>query len=320
MSLQNLQFTADECDVGQRLDQVLARRYPEFSRAYVQKQIAAEQILLNGRAARKGDVLKSGDCVEIVELLEKRERRPASNPNLIIPIVYEDEWIAVVNKPAGIPTHPVRDDETGTVVNWWAAKNPDLYNDALEPMRAGVVHRLDTGTSGLMILGRNQTVVDAMQGEFRARRVHKEYLALVYGSPPDKGAIDFPIAHDPKSKRRMMALRDRSQMERFRAREARTEFEVEKRFKEVTLVRVHTKTGRMHQVRVHMTALAFPLVGDRIYKRGNMADLKLELSHHFLHACRLKFHHPFQNAPKAFESDLPLELQNVLAACSPLNA
>lgn len=320
MAVENLEIIVDESAHAFRLDQFLAGYFTQVSRAYLQKQIEKKKILVNGAGTRKGTILKVGDKIQILELLDVRERKIQGNGALQIPILFEDEALCIINKPPGIPTHPVHYEELQTVANWWVARHPEVLQDALnegDPLRPGIVHRLDTDTSGLMILARSQSILLHLQGQFRNRTVFKQYEALVWGKAPLSGKIDFAIAHDPRSRRRMMVVKHRNDIERYKAKPSLSLYERKAYFEKcgVSHMLVQTKTGRMHQVRVHMEGIGHPLVGDDVYKPKKLNPEQVALiqpKRQMLHAARLGFEHPTLGKGVEFASELPEDFMQIV--------
>ncbi len=217
-------------------------------------------------------------------------------------VVYEDEHLLVVDKPAGLVVHPARGHREQTLsqlLGASAAGGPD-------PERAGIVHRLDRDTSGLLVVARSNEVHRLLQRELAARRIVREYLALVHGRPPARtGTIEAPIGRDPR-------VRTRMAVGGAHPREARTHFEIERTLGELTLLRLRLDTGRTHQIRVHLQAIGHPVVGDPDYGGRRSADV-LGLTRQFLHAARLSFAHPITGAPIDISSALPADLAEALA-------
>lgn len=322
MAIDNLEIIVDEDTRNQRLDQFLAGRFSEVSRAYLQKQIERKKILVNASPTRKGAILKRGDKIQILELLNVRERKIQGNIELVIPTLYEDDDICIINKPPGIPTHPVHFEELQTVANWWVGRYPEVLLDALndgDPLRPGIVHRLDTDTSGLMIVARSQNMLLALQSQFRSRTVFKQYEALVWGCPPASGKIEFAIAHDPRSRRRMMVVKHRNDVERYKAKASLSLYERKKFYDnfQISHISVQTKTGRMHQVRVHMEGIGHPLVGDDVYKPKKIpAEIlaKVRPNRQMLHAAQLGFLHPRTEKRMEFSSEPPRDFLDVMTS------
>jgi 23S rRNA pseudouridine1911/1915/1917 synthase len=216
-------------------------------------------------------------------------------------VVYRDEHLLVVDKPAGLVVHPARghrEDTLAQLLGPLAAGGPD-------PGRAGIVHRLDRDTSGLMVVARSERAHELLAHALAARRVRREYLALVHGRPPSRtGTIDAPVGRDPR-------VRTRMAVEGAQAREARSHFEIERPLPRFTLLRLRLETGRTHQIRVHLEAIGHPVAGDPTYHGAVAADV-LGLRRQFLHAARLSFAHPITGAAIDVRSPLPPDLRDAL--------
>lgn len=224
-------------------------------------------------------------------------------------IAYEDEHLLVVDKPAGLVVHPARGHREGTLAQLLAP----LAAGGPDPERAGIVHRLDRDTSGLMVVARSQESHRRLQRALAERRITREYVALVHGRPPARtGTIEAPIGRNPRNRKRMS-------VDGVAPREARTHFELERALGDYTLLRLRLDTGRTHQIRVHLQAIGHPVVGDPEYGRqtpsaGSPGSTgALGLKRQFLHAARLSFAHPFSGAPIEVVSPLPADLQAALA-------
>jgi 23S rRNA pseudouridine1911/1915/1917 synthase len=285
-----------------RLDKFLVICLPEFSRARLQGLIEGGFVSINGVPAKKsGQVLDNGYEVEV--------RVPPPVPsgltgeNIPLDIIYENDDLIVVNKPAGMVVHPAAGHASGTLVNAVLGYDPDMEGIGGEE-RPGLVHRLDKETSGLIVLAKNERAHNWLQEQFRLRKVEKTYLALVDGKPPTPvGRVEAPIGRDP-SHRKKMAI-----MTPGKGRDAVSEYVTLETFKEHTLLEFHPHTGRTHQIRLHCEFLGCPIVGDSVYgKRKFTVDIK----RHFLHAFRLKIILPNETEPRTFEADLPDELKRVL--------
>jgi 23S rRNA pseudouridine1911/1915/1917 synthase len=288
-------FIASERDV--RLDKYVCQQLPELSRARVQKLIAEGRITVNGRAAKPGLKLNIGDRLEVII--------PPTPPEKPLPeaiplnIIYEDDDLLVLDKPAGLTVHPAPGHPGHTLVNALLAHFPHLA-DTGDALRPGIVHRLDKDTSGLMLVAKNSSAQADLAGQFKSHSVTKAYLALVKGHlTPEEGIIEAAIGRDPRNRKKMAVVA--------LGREARTEYRVIKYIGDYTLLEVRPQTGRTHQIRVHLGAIGFPVVGDKIY--GVKSPF---LSRQFLHACRLGFSLPATGEYIEFKSGLPEDLEQAL--------
>jgi 23S rRNA pseudouridine1911/1915/1917 synthase len=276
-----------------RLDAVLARMTGE-ARADVQRAIAAGKVRVDGEPRPKSFRLLGGERVTIE--IERDEPLEAEGPP--VPIRYEDEHIAVIVKPAGLVTHPTAGRRGGTLVNRLLAMGVPLA-PAGGQLRPGIVHRLDAGTSGLMIVAKTDEAYVALGSMFRAHVVHRAYLALVRGAVPnDAFAVDAPLG-----RRAAKIVVDATE-----GRRAATAFEVRERLAGATLLEAVPQTGRTHQIRVHLAAVGHPILGDRPYGGGGDDAGRLGLVRPFLHAWRLSFVHPMSEAWLDLEEDLPGDL------------
>ena len=307
---ETLTFVVDEEDAGKRLDVYVAARIPDWSRARIKRVIEAGDVLIEGRLVKPAHRLRAGERIE-VELPEVRpiDLRPENIP---LDIVYEDESLIVINKPAGLVVHPGAGVRTGTLANALAYHFHKL-SERGGPLRPGIVHRLDRETSGLIVVAKNETAHEGLAEQFHSREVFKSYVALVHGHvAEDSGRIDQPIGRHPVHRTRMAVARD--------GRPALTIFRVRQRFKKFTLLDVVIKTGRTHQIRVHLAWLKHPVVGDTEYGQGRdrtISDLRARaliagLRRQFLHAERLGFRHPRTGEWMEFLAPLPPELEGFL--------
>ncbi len=285
-----------------RLDKILVARLPEFSRARLQSLINAGFVQVDGRPAEKtGQMIEAG--------MEVTVRIPPPAPsNLIaeeIPlnIIFENDDLLVINKPAGMVVHPAAGHASGTLVNAALGYDPGIGEIGGEE-RPGVVHRLDKETSGLILLAKNDAAHHWLQDQFRARHVEKTYIALVDGRPPTPlGRVEAPIGRDPSHRKKMAVV------PAHKGREAVSEYKTIKSFKDHTLLEFHPLTGRTHQIRLHCAFLGCPIVGDKIY---GLKKQTIHLDRHFLHAARLKIILPNEKKARVFNAELPQELQTVL--------
>lgn len=285
-----------------RVDKFLVACMPDFSRARLQGLIEDGFVLVNGKPAKKsGQTIEAGSEVEV--------RIPPPVPANIIPedipldVIFENEDLIVINKPAGMVVHPAAGHSSGTLVNAVLGYDPDIEGIGGEE-RPGLVHRLDKDTSGLIVLARNDKAHHWLQDQFRERKVEKTYLALVDGKPPTPfGRVEAPIGRDPGHRKKMAILHVG------KGREAVSEYKTIESFRHHTLLEFHPHTGRTHQIRLHCELLGCPIVGDEVYGKKNQT---ISLNRHFLHALRLKIILPGEKEPRSFEAGLPEELVSVL--------
>jgi 23S rRNA pseudouridine1911/1915/1917 synthase len=307
---ENLTFKIGPDDVGVRLDTFLAAQIAGWSRARLQRLIETEDVLVNGKPGKPSYKLRENDELE-VDLIAPVTT--TFTPEAIqIEIVYEDDTLVVVNKPAGLVVHPAAGIHSGTLANALAHHFQQLPNAS--SVRPGIVHRLDRETSGLLVVAKTEAALENLSDQFRARSVYKSYVALVHGRVnSDAGRIEQPLARDPSNRTRMAVVRG--------GRSALSLYRVNRRFNRFTLLDVELKTGRTHQIRVHLAWLKHPVVGDETYGLGRdntVQNAKLRsqirnLGRHFLHAEKLAFAHPVTGERVQFESPLPADLSELLA-------
>jgi 23S rRNA pseudouridine1911/1915/1917 synthase len=306
--VETLRIEAPAESEGTRLDRFLASSLPDFSRSKIQRLVREGAVRVAGRPAKSNQPVKAGQDVEI-DVPDPVEVSLAPEA-LDLAIVYEDGDIVVVDKPAGMVVHPAAGHASGTLVNALLHHVHDLSGIGGEK-RPGIVHRLDRGTSGLMVVAKHDVAHEALARQFRDRQVEKEYVALVWGEVMAGRRIDEPIGRDPSDRKKMSARARRS-------REAVTRIVRTEAFgRALTLAHVAILTGRTHQIRVHLSAIGHPVVGDGVYggvHRRVPGDLRsvTRLQRPFLHAARLTFAHPTDGRYMAFEAPLPQDLQQVL--------
>jgi 23S rRNA pseudouridine1911/1915/1917 synthase len=300
-------FVAAAPDAGVRLDVFLTRQMPDWSRSQVQQQIRSGAVCVGSRTAYKaGEAIAAGDRVTIRATRHELRATPEELP---LEIVYEDNDLLVVNKPAGMVVHVGAGVRSGTLVNALLYHIGTLARAAGE-LRPGIVHRLDRMTSGLVVVAKNDETHRHLSHQFKSREVHKTYLALVHGRVArDHGEIGEPVGRDPRRRIRMRTAG-------VGAREAQTLYQVKQRFQRCTLLEVHPLTGRTHQIRVHLASISHPVVGDTLY--GAPSKLRIDnseektLERNFLHAAAINFRHPRTGENLAFEVPLPDELDRFL--------
>jgi 23S rRNA pseudouridine1911/1915/1917 synthase len=294
-----MQITATAEHEGQRLDAVLAG--PLGTRTRAVRLIAAGAVSVDGRSVPKSHVVVAGQEIEVDDTIEP-ERPEYEIDDSTEPAeygtVFEDEYLLVVDKPAGVVVHPARGNRFGTLaqaLDGKAAGGDDQW-------RAGIVHRLDKDTSGLLVVAKSELVHARLKAALQRRDITREYLALVQGRPPSRsGTIDAPIGRDRRVRTKMSTDTDRP-------REARTDFVLERALPQTSLLRVRLQTGRTHQIRVHLEAIGHPVCGDPEYGEAGL----LGLTRQFLHATRLAFDHPISGEHLDNESPLPADLQAAL--------
>ena len=300
----------DESD-GTRLDVFLTSVLPHHSRSQVQRLIKEGHVLVAGREAKANQLVKTGQpiAVDVPEPVD-----PVPQPEALpLPILYQDADLIVVDKPAGMVVHPAAGHDSGTLVNALLHHVDDLSGIGGEK-RPGIVHRLDRGTSGLMVVAKNDRAHEELSRQFREREVEKEYIALTWGEVMAGRRIDTAIGRDPANRKKMSSEPARIR----RSREAVTRIVGAEHFGRVlTLAQVAIHTGRTHQIRVHLSAIGHPIVGDPLYggvHRRVPGDIRAvtHLDRPFLHAARLAFAHPTDKRRMEFESELPDDLQRVL--------
>jgi 23S rRNA pseudouridine1911/1915/1917 synthase len=290
-----VRFQAEIGDAGKRLDQVLQGRFPEFSRSRIQEWIKAGRVLVNGRPERPSHPVRTGESIE----MEPAEPPPlhASPEAIPLHVLYEDDDLVAVDKPAGMVVHAGAGVHSGTLVNALLHRFGELsrVGGALRP---GIVHRLDRYTSGVLLVAKNDRAHQNLAEQFSGRRVEKTYLALVHGVvKAETGRIERPIARDPVHRTRMTARLAQG-------RAAWSEYRVLRRFAAFTLVEVRIGTGRTHQIRVHLSSIGHPVAGDTLYGAARTPEPRF-----FLHAHRIRFQRPADGAPLEIVSPLPEDLE-----------
>jgi 23S rRNA pseudouridine1911/1915/1917 synthase len=307
--LVTLQVNADES--GTRLDAFLAAHIEGWSRARLQQLIEDAEVLVNGRSAKSSQKLHENDEIE-VELVSSPAATFAPE-DIPLAIVYEDSDLIVINKPAGLVVHPAAGIHSGTLANALAFHFQQLSRQG-GVIRPGIVHRLDKDTSGLLVAAKTELAHEKLADQFRAREVFKSYVALVHGVlEDDQGRIDQPIARDPRNRTRMAVIRA--------GRGALSLYTTRRRYDRFTLLDVELKTGRTHQIRVHLSWLKHPVVGDEVYGEGRDKTVRdpqvksqiRKLGRHFLHAEQLGFRHPGTDKAMKFKAPLPVELEELVA-------
>jgi len=298
-------ITVDARDARQRLDRFLAARGTWGSRSQVQRLIAEGYVHLEGQPAKAGTILRSGQRIDV---------RPAAPPPtagvepeaIPLDVLYEDEWLLVINKPAGMVVHPAPGHWRGTLVSallyHWRAPRPGL-----DPLRPGIVHRLDKDTSGVLVIAKDADTLAHLATQFRNREVEKQYVACVWGRlRSQSGRIAQPIGRNPVHRKRMAV--------RAGGRAAVTRFRVLQRGAHLTLLRLFPETGRTHQIRVHLASVGHPIVGDAVYGRARVEGRAL-IARQALHAERIAFRHPRTGGRVDVSAPWPADILAVQRCC-----
>ncbi|MDO8450083.1 MAG: RluA family pseudouridine synthase [Rhodoferax sp.] len=292
-----------EAQHGLRLDQALVELVPEFSRSYLQQLVDLDGVTINGKVARKpSSRVKAGD-LGAIELRPTPQSQAFKPEVMALEFAYEDEYLLVINKPAGLVVHPAPGNWKGTLLNGLLAHDAQAMNLP----RAGIVHRLDKDTSGLMVVARTRPVMDALVRSIAAREVGRQYVALAHR--PWTGSrtreVDAPIGRDPRNRLRMAVV----DLTKSPGKSARTDIELLQNCDQGCLVRCTLHTGRTHQIRVHMASIGHPLVADELYGGAPAAGMQRQA----LHACRLSFVHPVTQKAMDFRAILPVDLNQALS-------
>jgi 23S rRNA pseudouridine1911/1915/1917 synthase len=295
-----VRLSAEPPDSGKRLDQLLHERLPQYSRSRIQEWIKGGRVQVNSQQERASHLMRAGDFIEV----EPSEPAPLRATAEAIPltVLYEDDDVVAIDKPAGMVVHAGAGVHAGTLVNALVHRFQALsaVGGALRP---GIVHRLDRFTSGVILVAKNDVAHHALAAQFAGRQVEKVYLALVHGVlKAQSGKIERPIARDPVRRTRMTARLHQG-------RAAWTEYRVLRRFAKFAFLEARIGTGRTHQIRVHLSSIGHPVVGDTLYGAPARVEGQAPLGRYFLHAHRIRFHQPSTGREIALEAPLPLELE-----------
>ena len=285
---------------GRRLDKFLAVHFEkDFSRVFLQKLLKAGKVLLNGQVPKRHHIVAAGETVEIK--IPSPEESAISAEKIPLDIVYEDKYLLVVNKPQGMVTHPAPGNYTGTLVNALLAYCDDLsgIGGVLKP---GIVHRLDKGTSGLLLVAKTDDAHKKLAAQFKDKTTKRVYLALVDGNVElDNGTVELPIGRSVRDRKKMAVKFDDES-----SKEAITHYKVIKRFGDFTLLECRLGTGRTHQIRVHLSYIGHPILGDEKY--GTKGKFKMPM----LHAATIGFTHPVTKKFMEFSSKPPKEMADII--------
>lgn len=305
----SLKATIPEAVHGKRLDQALAGLFPDYSRSRLQKWLKDGQITLNGQHARAREKVYGGEEVVIQAQLEEEGHWEAEA--IPLNIVFEDEHILVINKPAGLVVHPAAGNSSGTMLNALLHHAPELAHVP----RAGIVHRLDKDTTGLLVVAHTLPAQKYLVEQLQARAFLREYLAVVNGVLVSGGSVDAPIGRHPVQRKRMAVVES--------GKEATTHYRIRERFRHHSLLSLRLETGRTHQIRVHMAHIQHPLIGDPVYGgrlklpprcSDRLAQTLRKFHRQALHATRLGLEHPVTGEQMEWEAPLPEDMQLLISA------
>jgi len=307
-------YTVTGDEEGVRLDVYLAGRDAGLSRSQIRKAVEEGRVLVNGRRVKAGHRLREGETVDLV--IPEPAPMDVQPEAIPLSVVFEDEHLLVVDKPAGMVVHPAAGHSSGTLVHALLHHCRDLSGIG-GVLRPGIVHRLDRDTSGLLLVAKTDGAHRGLTTQFRERLIDKTYLAVVLGVPPtDAGEVLLPVGRHPSDRKKMSTRSSRG-------RDAVTRWRVRERFGAATLLEVGLLTGRTHQIRVHLASQGYPVVGDSVYGRSGLlksvADMETRsilrgMKRQALHAARIAFRHPLQGVPLSFESPLPADMAGLCEA------
>ncbi len=293
-------------DEGKRIDVFLSENIADLTRSKIQKLIKEDKIFVNGSIIHKSYKLAEEDIVSVEDYRKDfNEDDDLIAQDIAIKIVYEDDYLIIISKDAAVVTHPACGNRQGTLANALLYHFQD-QNKSLS--RAGIIHRLDKDTSGLIMAAKDAFAQAEMSEQFKERKVRKEYTALVFGRFDEKkGTINMPIARSRTDRKKMAVMHDSN-------REAVTDFEIVKEFGKCTLLKISPRTGRTHQIRVHLSYIGHPIIGDVVYgnKSSHEIAAKINLKRHFLHASRIAFFHPILKKEIDLSDELADDLKSAL--------
>ncbi len=304
---------------NKRLDRFLVDALPELSRARVKTLLDEGRVRVNGRHLRKGDLVTNGATVVIEGDLPPKDFTPVPESSVALVVLYEDDAMVALDKPAGVATHPLRPDETGTLANAIAARWPAMTTVGFAKREPGLLHRLDTDTSGLVVLAKNVQAFDALRFASTQGKVRKRYLALVEGAVAADGVVEYPLVPHRKDPKRVEAVTEHVRLRAgTKTHSALTKYRAVRRFEGYTLIEAEVDRAFRHQVRCHLAEIGHPLVGDTLYRGPDLPEsLGVTLARHFLHAHEVLLPHPATGLEMTLTAPLPAELSAVLDALTP---
>jgi 23S rRNA pseudouridine1911/1915/1917 synthase len=293
-----------------RLDLFLVHQLPGLSRRKARELVAEGAVQLNGRRARKGEAVHPQDLVRVYDRILLGPPHLPPQADLRIPILYEDSAVVAIDKPAGIPAHALRSGEEGTAANFLIAHYPEVASVGKSLLEGGLVHRLDTATSGVMLAARDSNSYRQLRGMFGSHRVAKLYLAVVVGDISTRGRVTTPVAHAPHNRRRMCICSNAAEARAWKGRPAVTVYRPLRRFSVATLLAVKISTGVRHQIRVHLGSIGHPVLGDGLYSSEDTEPI--EGARLLLHAARIRLRRPDSGAVLTVNAPLPEDFRDIL--------
>jgi 23S rRNA pseudouridine1911/1915/1917 synthase len=310
--IHNITFPVSPEEVGKRLDTALLARFPSSSRAFCRQAVENGDVTINGRVVLKGNKLRAGSTVLVTCLKEAGDNRVRPDSSVPVDLLFEDASLLAVNKPAGMAVHPLTSEERGTLMNGLVARYPELAALGDRPLMAGAVHRIDTDTSGLVLVARTAEAFEALRSQFVAQTVEKLYLALVEGHVAVGATLVHDLAHDPAlSYCRMVDARSLAAPDR--RLHAETAYRPLARVGAYTLLAVTIRTGVTHQIRCQLALAGLPIVNDTLYGADPVEDSE----RHFLHAAEIRFRHPVSAQPLILRAPLTADFQSFLCIFDP---
>lgn len=304
---------------GFRLDRFLKERLPSWSHREIAFWIREKKILCNGRPVRKGSILHEGDRLDLLTPPGPADEGVVPEPDLKLTILWEDPLLVAVDKAPGMPTHPLRRGETGTVANGLIARYPEMQGIGFSEREPGLLHRLDRETSGVLLAARTSSVFERLRAEFSQGRVVKDYFAVVHGRPESQGVVSQPLGSRGRRAKRVQVVRDRSAARGLRScSSAETRFRVIRYYRDCALVRLRMTTGARHQLRAHVASVGHPVVGDFVYGgEWQPSDLRRQPPRLLLHAAELRFFHPSDGSLTRIRAPLPGDIRSFLKSLAP---
>ena len=316
--IKNKFFIINETEAGERLDTCVHNHFPELSKRIIQSSIKSGNIFLNGKTAKKGDILSVNDEIRILEIPEPQDMLPVANPDIFIEIIYENTDFFALNKPPGMPCHPITAEEKNTVVNFILHRYPETSGFGFSAMEPAILHRLDINTSGILLGAKNEMAFKNIRKLMAEKKIEKKYLALALGEIENDIEIDFPLMHHEKDKRKMKALQRIPEIKKAELSKkifnAKTNLRIVKKLRGYTLVEAKILTGVMHQIRCHLASIKHPVAGDWMYQSSRQRKHDtLKPDRHLLHACEVILPPSITGKLKTITAHLPEDFREYIS-------